>query len=87
MALKKEADTNFGIKADYWRLDMFYYNKEDSSVTATFNLYKDGDTAKEAKTPFDSLSFTCQISDMNQDLRVECYAKAKELILQGAEDC
>lgn len=87
MALKKEVDTNFGIKADYWRLDMFSYNKKDSSVTATFCLYKDSESAKEAKASLDTVSFQFTIEDLNKDVRIACYEKAKESLLIGAEDC
>lgn len=87
MALKKEVETNFGIKADYWRLDMIVYNKKDSTISGTFNLYKDKEAAHAAKEPFSCLSFIANIEKIDKDLREICYEKAKELILQDAEDC
>lgn len=89
MALKKTVTTNFGIDANYWRVDRLLYLKQDKVIVAHLGLYTDKEISLLAKNSLDSVEvcFSTEGLNMSSDWRILAYDAAKGTVLEGAEDC
>jgi hypothetical protein len=90
MALKKEIQTQYGLKASYWRLDNLHYSKQENILNFSLLLYPCSETAKiENVFPLENRGFSFNPTNENWtgDIRVVCYNLAKQdAEFEGAED-
>ena len=78
MALEKSKSTNFGVTANYWRIDSFYYSKEENNIAFLLGLHAASSNALKALESF-HFNFSPTSEELSGNLLALCYQKAKTL--------